>query len=147
MSTSVSVTGNLTRDPELRFTQGGQAVCSFGIAVNRGKDKPGEFFDVTVWEEQAECVAESLTKGDRVMVIGRLSYRTWETDGGDKRSKVEIVAYEVGPSLRWARVTGIEKLQRGDGGGSIDNPVGRGSGQRRGPARQEVTYDYGDEPF
>lgn len=142
MSTTVTLAGNLTRDPELRFTPGGQAVCNFGIAINRGKDKPGEFFDVTVWEEQAETVSESLAKGDRVVIVGRLQQRSWETDAGDKRSKVEVVAYEVGPSLRWARVPTIEKLIKGDTGGA---PAGRGSGGR--PARQEVSYDYGDEPF
>lgn len=144
MTTTVSVAGNLTRDPELRFTAGGQAVCSFGIAVNRGKDKPGEFFDVTVWEQQGENVSESLEKGDRVIVTGRLSQRSWETDDGSKRSKVEIVAYEVGPSLRWATVTGIERAAKdGDAGSG-----GVGSGKRQAAApRQEVTYEYGDEPF
>lgn len=144
MSTTVTLTGNLTRDPETRFTPGGQAVTNFGIAVNRGKDKPGEFFDITAWEELGENVADSLQKGDRVIVTGRLQQRSWETDAGDKRSKVEVVAYEVGPSLRWATVDGITKqTNSSDSGGG--RPVGRSSGRSSG--RQEQTYDYGDEPF
>ena len=107
---SITIVGTLTRDPELRFTPSGQGVASFGVAVNRRWqnkqtnewEEAASFFDVVAWGTLGENVAECLTKGTRVIVDGRLDQRSWETEGGDKRSKVEIVADEVGPSLRWA---------------------------------------------
>lgn len=106
---TITIIGNATREPELRYTPGGQATASFGIAVNRRwKDKSDEwkeqtnFFDITCWGSLAENVATSIPKGTRVIVSGRLDQRTWETPEGDKRSKVEITADEVAPSLRWA---------------------------------------------
>ncbi|MGH9180284.1 MAG: single-stranded DNA-binding protein, partial [Acidimicrobiales bacterium] len=107
---SVTLVGNITRDPELRFTPTGQATATFGLAVNRRwQDRQsGEwqevtsFFDVVCWREMAENVSESLQKGARVVVTGRLEQRSWETPEGDRRSKIEVVADEVGPSLRWA---------------------------------------------
>lgn len=119
---TVEVVGNLTRDPELRFTPSGTAVASFGIAVNRrrkdGNDFVDEvsFFDVVTWQSLAENVAESLTKGMRVVVTGRLEQRSWETDG-EKRSKIEIIAEEVGPSLRWATARVTKNESSGGGGG------------------------------
>lgn len=105
---TVTLTGNLTRDPELRFIPSGAAIATFGLAVNRRR-KVGDqwedevsFFDVVTWRELAENVAESLTKGTRVVVTGYLTQRQWETDDGEKRSRVEVQAAEVGPSLRWA---------------------------------------------
>src|SRR5215469_13463143 len=97
---TVTVIGNLTRDPELRFTPSGQAVASFGLAVNRRwQDRAsGEwneqtsFFDVKCWSQMAENVGESLSRGARVVVSGRLEQRSWESEQGDRRSKVEIVA-------------------------------------------------------
>jgi single-strand DNA-binding protein len=107
--THVSITGNLTEDPELRYTPNGAPVANLRVAVTpRVKDgdawKDGEtsFFQVTAWRSLAENVAESLTKGARVMVYGRLQQRSWETPEGEKRSVVEVQAEEVGPSLRWA---------------------------------------------
>ena len=123
--THVTITGNLTDDPELRFTPNGNPVANFRLAVTaRVKDgdtwKDGEtsFFRVNVWRQLAEHVAESLTKGDRAVVIGRLKSRSWETPEGDKRSVVEVEADEVGPSLRWAtakpeRVTRTNGKQAG----------------------------------
>jgi single-strand DNA-binding protein len=118
--TTVTVTGNITRDPELRFTTSGKAVANFGVAVNRLIGKPGEerkeevsFFDISCWDSLASNVAE-LNKGDRVVVTGRLQQRSWETDEGDKRSKVEIVAEEVGASLRWATVEISKNAKRTD---------------------------------
>lgn len=110
MSTTATVTGNATRDPELRFTPNGVALATFGVAVNRRRknaageweDGETEFYDVTAWRELAENVAETITKGTRVLVLGRLSHRSWTTDDGEKRSRVEIVADEIGPSLRFA---------------------------------------------
>lgn len=97
----VLIIGNLTRDPELRYTSGGAAVCSFGLATNR-KFKQGEewktevcFIDVTVWSKQGENCAEYLNKGSQVFIEGRLNYQTWEADGGGKRSKLEVVANNV----------------------------------------------------
>jgi single-strand DNA-binding protein len=116
---SVFLVGNLTSDPELRFTPSGQATTSFGLAVNRRWqnrttqewEEATSFFDIVCWREMAENASESFTRGSRVMVSGRLEQRTWETQDGDKRSKVEVVADEVGPSLRWA-TTQISKNER-----------------------------------
>jgi single-strand DNA-binding protein len=107
---TVTVVGNLTREPELRFVASGSAVTNFGIAVNRRKfnketeefDEVVSFFDITCWASLAENVAESLAKGDRVVVFGRLEQQSWEDDEGNNKSKVVLIADEVGPSLRWS---------------------------------------------
>jgi len=105
---TVTLVGNMTRDPELRYTANGVPVTSFGLAWNR-KDKDDQdiasFFDVTCWRDLAEHVAESLGKGTRVVVYGRIEQDTWENSDGEKRSKVKIVAEEIAPSLRWAVAT------------------------------------------
>ena len=109
--------GNLTRDPELRFTAGGKAVAAFGIAVNRRFQQNGEwtekvsFFNITAWDTLAENAAASLTKGTRIIVSGRLEQREYETKEGEKRIVVELVADEVAPSLRWARAE-VERVAR-----------------------------------
>jgi single-strand DNA-binding protein len=108
--TFVTVTGNLTDDPELRFTPNGTEVANFRLAVTtRIRDDAGgwtdgdtHFFRVNVWRDQAENVADSLIKGSRAVVIGRLKTRSWQTDDGEPRSVVEIEADEVAVSLRWA---------------------------------------------
>ena len=125
---SVHVVGNITRDPELRFTPTGQARATFGLAVNRRWqnrqnnewEEQTSFFDVKCWAQMAENVGESLHRGARVIVSGRLEQRSWETENGDKRSKVEVVADEIAPSLRWATVeiTKNERREPGQGGGS-----------------------------
>lgn len=105
-----TIVGNVTRDPELKFTNSGLAFGTFGVAVNRRKkdsagnwvDDDPSFFDVVVWRDLAEHVAETLQRGDRVIVTGTLKQRTWETDTGEKRSKVELQADEVGAALRFA---------------------------------------------
>jgi len=110
MSNTATLSGNLTRDPEIRYTRDGQATASFGMAVNRrwqprGSDTWEEatsFFDVVCWRELAENVALSLVRGSRVIVSGRLEQQTWETETGERRSRVELTADEVGPSLRFA---------------------------------------------
>jgi len=115
--------GNVTRDPELRFTQAGLAVANFSIAVNRRWqnqmtkewEEKVSFFDVTCWQQLAENVAETLTRGTRVVVSGRLEQRSWETDSGDKRNKIEIVADLVAPSLEWA-VAVVTKNEKRDSG-------------------------------
>ena len=105
MSDNVPIIGNLTDDPVLRFTNNGTAVANFTLAVNR-KDRNGEeeahFFDVTCWKDLAENVAESLHQGDRVIAVGQLKQEKWEQDG-QKRSKVVLTAWDVGPTLKWAR--------------------------------------------
>ena len=106
----VSIVGNLTRDPELRFTPSGQATATFGVAVNRRWqnrqtnewEEATSFFDVVCWAQLAENAAQSLTKGTRVLVSGRLDQRSWETPDHERRSKIEITADEVAPSLRYA---------------------------------------------
>tara|TARA_B100001996_G_scaffold382991_2_gene376676 strand:- start:482 stop:886 length:405 start_codon:yes stop_codon:yes gene_type:complete len=108
---NVNLVGNLVADPELRFTKGGTAVADLRMAVNRRWNKDGEwqeeasFFDVSVWSEMAEHVAESLTKGLRVVVMGRIEEQRWEDkETKEPRRKVVVVADEVAPSLRWATV-------------------------------------------
>ena len=136
---SVTLVGNLTDDPELRFTAQGAAVANFRIAVskrirdpqtNEWKDGDTSFFRVNVWRQLAENVAESLTRGTRVIVTGTLKMRQWETQEGEKRSVVEVEATEVGPSLKWATAK-MEKTSRqsggqassGGGGGDWDSPT------------------------
>ncbi len=135
----VTLVGNITRDPELRFTNTGQATSTFGLAVNRRWqnrqtqewEEATSFFDIVCWREMAENAAESLSKGSRVIVTGRLDQRSWETPDGDKRSKVEVVADEIGPSIRWAtaQVTKNERRGPGEGGppGRSAAPAGGGS--------------------
>lgn len=120
---SVTIVGNLTDDPELRFTAQGAAVANFSVAVNRRvrdpetnewKDGDASFFRVNVWRQLAENVAESLTRGTRVVVTGFLKQRSWETPEGERRTVVEIEADEIGPSLRWATAK-VERIPRGGG--------------------------------
>jgi len=107
---TVTLVGNLTQEPELRFVSSGTAVTKFSIAVNRRKfdqetqefEEVTSFFDVTCWSSLAENVAESLGRGNRVLICGRLEQQTWEDSEGNKKSKVIVVADEVAPSLRWA---------------------------------------------
>jgi single-strand DNA-binding protein len=145
---TVELIGNVTRDPELRFTPSGAAVANFGLAVNRRwmNRKTNEweedvsFFDVVCWRELAENCTESLTKGTRVMVSGRLDQRSWDTQEGEKRSKVEVVADEIGPSLRWATAQVTKTERREGGGGGFDSA----------PPPQEPPaggYNDDEEPF
>ncbi|HEX2089474.1 MAG TPA: single-stranded DNA-binding protein [Actinomycetota bacterium] len=122
----VMIVGNVTRDPELRYTPNGAALVKFGVAVSRRvrdesgqwKDADTSFFDVTAWRTLAENVAESITQGSRVVVVGRLRTNSWETPEGERRSKVEIEAEEVAPSLKWA--TAKVERQGGRGAASPD---------------------------
>lgn len=144
MDNTVTVSGNLTRSPELRFTTGGRGVCTFGLAVSRRYQQNNEwveqtsFFNVTAWATLGENVAATLDKGHRVVVTGRLEQRSWETPEGEKRSVVEIVADDVGPSLKWATVA-IERNERTQAG---DSPRS-GSG---GPGGGDPIYG-DEEPF
>lgn len=133
MSNNVTLIGNLVDDPELRFTPSGVAMAKIRLAVNRrwrGNDgewqEDTSFFNGTVWREQAESAAESLQKGARVIVTGRLEQRSWETEQGEKRSVVEVQIDEIGPSLRWATAS-VNKTQRS--GGEWGGGGGAGGGQ------------------
>ena len=157
---TIVLVGNVTRDPELRFTPTGQATSTFGLAVNRRWqnrqtqewEEATSFFDVVCWREMAENVSESLARGSRVVVTGRLEQRSWETADGDKRSKVEVVADEIGPSLRWATAAVTKNERRGPGGEggpprttssttvSASSPTGGGTSPSTG-------YGYDEEPF
>jgi single-strand DNA-binding protein len=135
---SITVIGNITRDPELRFTNSGRPQVSFGLAVNRRYQQNGEW---VAWAQLAENVSESLSKGARVIVNGRLEQRSWETQDGEKRSVIEIVADEVGPSLRWATA----KIERNERSSEMtDRPRGGGGGGQAAPPSDS----FGDEePF
>jgi single-strand DNA-binding protein len=155
---NVALVGNITRDPELRFTPTGQATATFGLAVNRRWqnrqtqewEEATSFFDVVCWREMAENAAESLSRGSRVLVTGRLEQRSWETADGDKRSKIEVVADEIGPSLRWATAQVTKNERRGPGEGApaprqaapatASAPAGGGDQSGGG-------YGYDEEPF
>ncbi len=123
MHSTITIVGNVTRDPELRFTGSGLATASFGVAVNRklppradgGTAEAVTFFNVVAWQSLAENAAESLHKGNRVVVSGRLEQRSWENAEGERRTIFELVADEIGPSLRWvtAKLTRIEKILPG----------------------------------
>ena len=138
----VTITGNTTREADLRYTPGGQSVATFGLAVNRRWrnkqtdewEEQTSFFDVKAWGQLAENIAESIPKGTRVIVTGRLEQRSWETDNGEKRSKVEVVADEVAPSLRWATAQ-VQKIERDQASRPTSNTTA-----------QAAAYD-GSDPF
>jgi single-strand DNA-binding protein len=102
---SVSFAGNLTDDPELRRTEGGIARAVFRVAVSSRREQEASFFTVVVWRDQAEHASQSLSRGSRVVVMGRLQQRSWTAEDGSARSTIEVVAEELGPSLRWATAT------------------------------------------
>ena len=149
---TVTVVGNVTRDPELRFTQSGMAVASFGLAWNRRR-KDGEeevsFFDITCFQQMAENVAESITKGSRVVVYGTLQQRSWENQEGERRSKVEILADDIAPSLKWATAQVTRNEYRGGGAGGGAGGGGGAPAAAARPAANEAppTYDMDEEPF
>jgi single-strand DNA-binding protein len=136
-----TIVGNLVDDPEVRFTNTGIAVTNLRVAVTQrvqqdGQWRDGEtsFFKVNVWRGQAENLADSLSKGDRVMVTGRLRQRSWETPEGDKRSVAEIEADEIGASLKFATA-------------KVERATERGSGDRaQGRERQAERGDLNDQP-
>lgn len=146
---TVTLIGNITRDPELRFTPSGQPTATFGLAVNRRWqnrqtnewEEATSFFDVVTWRELAENSSESLEKGSRVIVTGRLEQRSWETPDGERRSKIEVIADEVGPSLRWATAQVTKNERRQGSGDSL-------GGSPQAPASEYATVGAMDEePF
>ena len=156
---NVTIVGNITRDPEIRYTANGAAKASFGVAVSRRWqnrntqewEEQTSFFNVVAWRQLAENVGASLAKGSRVVVSGRLEQRSWENDQGEKRSIVEIVADDVAPSLRFATAE-VHKVERsgpsdgGGGGGAPPRaaPVPAGGAAAGGKGSYD---DYGEEPF
>lgn len=138
---NITIVGNIVRDPELRFLNSGQAVVGVSVAVNRRwKNKQTDqfeekvsYFEVSAFGELAENVANSLVKGNRVVVSGSLEQRSYETDQGEKRSVVEIKADEVSPSLKWATVSVI-RTPRPENSGGYSAP-------------QQPTYDYPEAEF
>jgi single-strand DNA-binding protein len=153
--TTITIIGNLTDDPELRFTPSGAAVAKFRVAstprfmdrqTNEWKDGEPLFLACTVWRQAAENVAESLQRGARVIVSGRLKQRSYETREGEKRTVMELEVDEVGPSLRYATAK-VQKMQRtngGTGGGfgaSGSTPAGNGGGAAAGGG------GYADDPW
>jgi len=150
---NVTLVGNITRDPELRFTPAGQATATFGVAVNRRWqnrqtnewEERVSFFNVVCWREMAENAAQSLSKGMRVLVSGRLEQRDWQTQEGEKRTVVEVVADEIGPSLRWASAEvsrNERKTAGGDGGSSSGRPVSSAASNG-----DPGSYSTDEEPF
>ena len=134
--TVITVVGNLTADPELRFTPSGAAVANFTVAstprtfdknTNEWKDGEALFLRCSVWRQAAENVAESLQKGTAVIVQGRLKQRSYETKEGEKRTVYELDVDEVGPSLRWATAK-VTKASRGGGSGGFGGSSGGGGG-------------------
>lgn len=143
--TPITVIGNLTADPELRFTPNGAAVANFTVAstprtfdrqTNEWKDGDAMFLNCSVWRQYAENVAESLSKGTRVIVSGRLKSRSYETREGEKRTVFEIDVDEVGPALRYATAK-VTRTQGGGGGGNWQGNqggnTGGGGGQQSDP--------------
>ena len=147
--TTITVVGNLTADPELRFTPAGAAVANFTVAStprifdrqsSEWKDGEALFLRCSIWREAAENVAESLTRGSRVIVTGRLKQRSFETKEGEKRTVMEVEVDEIGPSLKYATAK-VNKASRGGGGGG-----GFGSGAPAGGSRPAAAAS-NDDPW
>ena len=146
---SITLVGNLTRDPEIRFTATGRAVASFGIAVGRRYQVNGEwqeqtsYFNVTAWGQLGENAAATFTKGTRVVVTCRLEQREYTSREGEKRTAIDVIADELGPSLRWATATVVRTpKQDGQGGGATNRPANTGTN----PGTEATPFD-GEEPF
>ena len=156
--TIITVVGNLTADPELRFTPSGAAVANFTVASTprildrqSGEWKDGEalFMRCNIWREAAENVAESLSRGSRVIVTGRLKQRSYETREGEKRTVVEVEVEEIGPSLKYATAK-VTKASRGGGGGGGGfgggAPGGAPGGTQRPAAAEPAEDPWGSAP-
>ena len=151
---TIVLVGNVTRDPELRFTPSGQPTTTFGLAVNRRWqnrqtqewEEATSFFDIVCWRELAENASESLRRGSRVIVTGRLEQRSWETSDNEKRSKVEVVADELGPSLRWASAVVTKNERKGPGEGGGGRPAAP-SARPSTPEAEAPYASYDEEPF
>ena len=149
--TNLTIVGNLTADPELRFTPSGAAVANFTVAstprmmdrqTNEWKDGDPLFMRCSIWREAAENVAESLTRGSRVIVTGRLKQRSYETREGEKRTVVELEVDEIGPSLKYATAK-VNKASRSGGGGGGFGGGGGGSA----PSGNSRSSEPKDDPW
>jgi single-strand DNA-binding protein len=152
---TITIVGNVTREPELRFTANGRSQLTLGLAVNHrypDRSRPGEwveetsFFNVVCWADLAENVSSSVQKGSRILVMGRLRQRSWETDNNEKRSVVEVIAEEVGPSLRWATAQ-ISRTERRGPGESARSEAPAAAPAAAGVAAGSGYDDFGEEPF
>ena len=152
---TITIVGNVTREPELRFTANGRSQLTLGLAVNHrypDRSRPGEwiedtsFFNVVCWTDLAENVSASVQKGSRIIVMGRLSQRSWETENQEKRSVVEVIAEEVGPSLRWATAQ-ISRTERRGPGDSAPASAPAAAPAAAGVAATGGYDDFGEEPF
>jgi single-strand DNA-binding protein len=152
--TVITVIGNLTADPELRFTPSGAAVANFTVAstprmfdrqTNEWKDGEALFLRCSIWREAAENVAESLTRGSRVIVSGRLKQRSFETREGEKRTVVELEVDEIGPSLKYATAKVNKASRSGAGGGG--GGFGGGTGGSRQPAQSGGGSAASEDPW
>src|SRR5436190_9122427 len=154
--TVITVVGNLTADPELRFTPSGAAVASFTIAstprqfdrnTNEWKDGEALFLRCSIWRQAAENVAESLQRGMRVVAQGRLKQRSYETREGEKRTVIELEVEEIGPSLKYANAK-VNRASRGGGGGGGGNSGGSsGGGASRGGSSGGGAAAQNDDPW
>lgn len=152
---TITVSGNITRDPEIRFTPSGQSVCSFSVAVNRSWqnrqtqewEEQTSFFDVKAWGQLGQNISDTVAKGSRVVVSGRLEQRSWETEQGERRYAFEIVADDVAVSLLYATAE-ISKNERreGDAGGYAGGGGNRPAAAPA-PAPGPASYDPSEEPF
>ena len=152
---TITVSGNITRDPEIRFTPSGQSVCSFSVAVNRSWqnrqtqewEEQTSFFDVKAWGQLGQNISDTVAKGSRVVVSGRLEQRSWETEQGERRYAFEIVADDVAVSLLYATAE-ISKNERREGGEGGFSGGGGGGASRPAPSNAgPATYDPAEEPF
>lgn len=165
MDSTITAIGNISRDPELRYTQGGQAVLSLSVAVNRRWqnkqtlewEEQVSFIDVSAWGTLGENCSDTLTKGMRVIVCGRIEQQNWEDNEGNKRSKLQIVADSIGPDLRWATAE-VVKTEKGSGGGGggnhADTPApangarkAQGATKKAAPRKPVAVDAYDEEPF
>ena len=150
---NITLVGNLTRDPELRFTPTGRGVASFGIAVGRRYQVNGEwkedtsYFNITAWGQLGENASATLSKGMRCVVSGRLEQREYTNREGEKRTAIEVVADEIGPSLKWATAQ-VERNPR-DASGQSGGATSRGQGGQGGQAGGGDDNPFGgeEEPF
>lgn len=147
----VTLIGNITRDPELRYTTGATGVANFGIAINKRyfdqkdnewKEQDPSFFNCTAWRDLGEHIASSARKGQRWIVVGELQQRSWETDQGEKRSSIEVVVSAAGPDMKWATCE-VERIERSTGNQQQQPAASSAQGGGRQP-----DPIYGDEePF
>ncbi len=154
--TTITVVGNLTADPELRFTPSGAAVANFTVAStprifdrqsSEWKDGEALFLRCNIWREAAENVAESLTRGSRVIVTGRLKQRSFETREGEKRTVFEVEVDEIGPSLRYATAKVNKASRGGGGGGGFGGGGGGGGAAGGGGASRPAAAATNDDPW